>query len=109
MKKLVIIENKTDSILNEDNKNTPLILVRQFFKQQVCKRIIKFFIENHTIDDHRKNNINKNLKLFSMDVLPGNVLTKRLFRRFVFNKKRKNKFNEIKEFETLHDKILKKN
>lgn len=106
--KIVFVANKTELILNEVNKNTPLIIVKKFFNHITCKSMINFCIKNHSLADHRKNNINKNLKSFSMDVLPENVLTKRIFRRFVLNKKGKNKFSEIKELEFLHKKILKK-
>ena len=74
--KLVFVDNNTDLIIDEVNKNTPLIIVKKFFNHITCKSMINFCIKNHTLDDHRKNNINKPttiIKRIAIPIMPAKI------------------------------------
>ena len=109
MKKHLTFLKLDETSLNEEiKKNTPLIVVRNFFPKKTCKDIIKFCLSHSSIDNHRIKKFNKFFNLFTLDVLPGNVAINRIFRRFEFNRNTFNKFVDIKKLLSLHNKIIKK-
>lgn len=104
---IVILKKKTDLILKEVSKETPLIIFRQFLKSQVCKKIVKLCIDNCSLENHRKKKFNKVLDFYSIDVLPKNVKTNRIFRTFELSGYTVNKFKELKKIIDLQKKIIK--
>ena len=54
MKKHLTFLKLDETSLNEEiKKNTPLIVVRNFFPKKTCKDIIKFCLSHSSIDNHR--------------------------------------------------------
>lgn len=109
MKKNLVFLKFDETLLSEEiNKDSPLIVVRNFFKKKTCGDIIKLCLKNSSIDNHRVKKFNKFFDLFTLDILPSNVATNRIFRRFELNKYTFNKFADIKKLVNLHEKIIKK-
>ena len=93
-----IQKNQINLLKKKINKNTPVIIVKNFIKPVYCKKIIKYceIIAKNT--PHRK--LSKNKDFYSLDVLPSNVKTDRIFRTFVLGNKIQNKYNRVCVSET---------
>jgi hypothetical protein len=107
-KKIKFLKFNETHLVEEIKKNTPLIVIRDFFKKQTCKNIVTLCVKNSSIKNHRVKKFNKYFDLFTLDILPSNVLTNRIFRRFELSEYAMNKFEEIKKLIKLHNKVLKK-
>ena len=88
------------------NENIPVIIIKNFVNKSICAKIINYCdkISKNTL--HRK--YSKNKDFYSLDVLPSNVKTNRIFRTFILSNKTQKKYkfiNEIIQFQK--DKILK--
>ena len=53
------IKNNLNLILNEVNRNTPIIIVKNLLNTNDCKKIISICHKNSSIKYHRKKNPNK--------------------------------------------------
>ena len=105
-KDVVTVKNNKNLILDEISKNTPLIIVRKYFKTKICKKIIDLCEKNSSLKNHRKLRFNKFFNLFTLDVMPQKVKTNRIFRRWELTKYTANKFKEIKILASFHNKII---
>ena len=88
------------------NENIPVIIIKNFVNKSICAKIINYCdkISKNTL--HRK--YSKKKDFYSLDVLPSNVKTNRIFRTFILSNKTQKKYkfiNEIIQFQK--DKILK--
>ena len=101
------IKKNLNLILNEVNRNTPIIIVKNLLNTNDCKKIISICHKNSSIKYHRKKNPNKYFKFMSLDVLPSNVESNRILRTFVLNDFFINKFKSIKFILELQNKIFK--
>ena len=104
-----IKKNKINLLKKKINKNTPVIIVKNFIKPNYCKKIIKYCETIAKNTPHRK--LSKNRDFYSLDVLPNNVKTDRIFRTFVLGRQAQQKYkfiNQIKEFQKEYILKLKK-
>ena len=74
-----IKKNQINLLKKKINKNTPVIIVKNFIKPNYCKKIIKYCETIAKNTPHRK--LSKNRDFYSLDVLPNNVKTDRIFRK----------------------------
>jgi hypothetical protein len=87
-------------------KNVPVIIIKNFLQQKICKKIIDYCINVSKNNPHRK--ISKEGDFYSVDVYPQNVITQRLFRKYMLGNNFLNKFkmiNQVIDFQ--YKKILK--
>jgi len=103
----VVILKDSYKIFEEIKKNTPIIIYKNFFKKKDCQKIISICHNNFSLDNNRKKNSNKYFDFTSIDVLPSNVKTRRVFRTFELSKYFINKFKEIKGLLNFQNKVLK--
>jgi hypothetical protein len=103
----VIVLKKINHIFLEIKKNTPIIIYKNFFKKNTCKKIIDICHENYSLKYNRKKSKNKFINFSSIDVLPSSVKTDRIFRTFVMSDYFISKFPEIINLITFQKKILK--
>ena len=103
---VVVLEKKIHRILEEIKKNTPVIVYRNFFSKNNCKKIVSICHNNYSLDYNRKKNASKYFNFTSLDVLNSNVKSKRIFRTFELSKYFINKFDEINNLLNFQKKIL---
>jgi hypothetical protein len=87
-------------------KNVPVIIIKNFLQKKTCKKIIDYCINVSKNNPHRK--ISKEGDFYSVDVYPQNVITQRLFRKYMLGNNFLNKFkmiNQVIDFQ--YKKILK--
>lgn len=102
------INNVNDKIIEEVKKNTPIIVCKNFLKKSDCKKIVNICYENFNIKDHRKKKVkNKFFDFMTVDVLPSNVKTNRIFRRFDLSDFFVKKYNKLNDLIKFQKKILK--
>ena len=102
-----MILKSLDKVISEIKKNTPIIIYKNFFKKNTCKKIIDICHENYSLKYNRKKSKNKFINFSSIDVLPSSVETDRIFRTFEMSDYFISKFPEIINLITFQKKILK--
>ena len=105
--KIKIIKNDLNLVFNEIKKNTPIIIYKNFIKSDQCKKIVSICHKNFSYKINRKNKPNKYFNFASIDVLPSNVKSNRIFRIFDLSKYFIKKFTFFKKIQNFQNKIIK--
>lgn len=103
-----ILKKNPNLILEEIKKKTPVIVYRKFLNSNDCKKIINICHKNNDYKNHRKLKVNKYFNFHSIDVLPSNVSSNRIFRTFELSNFFIKKFKSIRYALSFQDKIIKK-
>ena len=104
---MCIIINNINKIYNYINNNAPIIVVKKFFNHRDCTKIVNICHKNFVFDVNRKKNKSLYFNFASLDVLPQNVKTDRIFRTFELSNYFIKKFKKINEVLRFQNKILK--
>jgi len=106
-----VIKNDFNLVFDEIKKNTPIIIFKKLVKTNECKKLVSICHNEFSYKLQRKTTPNKYFNFFSVDVLPSNVKSNRIFRTFELSNFFIDQFNFIKKIQNLQNKItkLKKN
>ena len=102
-----VIKKDFNLVFNEIKKNTPIIIFKKLVKPNQCKKLVSICHNKFSYKLHRKNKPNKYFNFISLDVLPSNVKSNRIFRSFELSNFFINQFNFIKKIQNLQNKITK--
>lgn len=101
-------EKSVFEVSKDLSKNIPIYVIKNFIKKDICKKLVKL-CSNKNLHKYNRLKVGKKFDFFSIDVLPSNVETNRIYRRFQINKKTINKYIDVKKLFFWQNKIAKKN
>jgi len=100
-------ENNILAICKELKKNIPVYIIKNFIKKSTCKELIQLCSEQN-LHKFNRLKVGKKFDFYSIDVLPSNVETNRIYRRFQINNATINKHKDVKKLFYWQNKIAKK-